>query len=103
MKRNVILIYFICCNLCSALSQNLVTNGDFETYNYLPNSYCEWDACMYWSNVNGIKGCTGAGSPDYFHINASGGVKLPNTSAGTYLYPHTGNATMGFLTWSGSI
>ena len=90
--------------LCTlSYGQNLVPNPSFESYNSLPDGYCQWNRCNVWNNVSGVVGCGSNASPDYYHVNAISAVTLPNTSAGTSLNPNTGDAIMGFLTWSGSL
>lgn len=82
-------------------SQNLAPNAGFENYNSLPNNYCQWDHCVTWNNVNGNTGCGTSGTPDYYHTNSTGSVSLPNI--GTGIDANSGNAIMGFLTWSGTL
>jgi hypothetical protein len=81
--------YLILCFLPTLFySQNLITNGGFESYTQLPSSTGQYYRCNGWSN------CNGEGSPDYFHINGTGLVKLPNTFAST-INPQEGSAVMG--------
>jgi len=63
--------------------QNLVPNGDFETYTALPNSSGDWDFCTGWSNVNGNFGAWPYATPDYFHTSGTGGGNLPNAQFAT--------------------
>ena len=67
-------------------------NGDFEQYSSLPTNVAQYANSIGWSN------CNGSGSPDYFHINGSGYVQLPNSYFAT-VYPHGGSAVMGFIIW----
>ena len=75
--------------LRNAFCQNLVPNGDFETYSQLPQG------AGYYYYANGWDNCGGFGSPDYFHINGNGAAQLPNAFPATVM-PHTGSAIMGF-------
>jgi gliding motility-associated-like protein len=77
-------------------AQNLVPNGSFEVHDTLPYSYAQWDFCQSWSNVNENTVSNQAATPDYYHINGSGGYQLPFSTRGT-VYPHHGNAVMGIL------
>ena len=86
------MIVFIC---SVSAQQNLIPNGGFENYNTIPNSFANWDNCNVWDNANG------AGTPDYFHILGSNESQLPDSWA-AHLWPHSGDAIMGFLTWSAS-
>ncbi|MEN9700142.1 MAG: hypothetical protein RLZZ301_1340 [Bacteroidota bacterium] len=77
-------------------SQNLLANGDFETYSSLPTNVMQSAFCTGWSDCN--QG--GGGSPDYFHTNGSGLVQLPNSFYAT-IQPHGGNAIMGIIAYHG--
>ena len=90
-------------NASVSWSQNLAPNPGFENYSVLPSGFCQWNSCDIWNNVNGNTGCGLPGSPDYFHANAVGSVSLPNIGSGTVVNSNTGDAIMGFLTWSGNI
>lgn len=86
--------YLIFCFLPSLLySQNLITNSGFESYTQLPTNTGQYYRCIGWGN------CSGQGSPDYFHINGSGMVKLPNTFV-SWVSPQEGSAVMGFSIYS---
>jgi len=87
MKLSVcITILLLTCSNITA--QNLVPNGDFESYSQLPTSAAQYYLCTGWSN------CGGFGSPDYFHLNGTGNAQLPNPFPST-VYPHGGSAIMG--------
>lgn len=83
-------------------AQNLVSNSSFETNSGCPGGPCEWQRPTGWNNVNMLLGCGSYGTPDYFHTCGAGFSHLPNNGYLT-CNPHTGNAVMGFLTWSGSL
>jgi hypothetical protein len=86
----------------TAFAQNLVPNYSFETYSACPSGPCEWQRPTGWNNVNMMTGCGAYGTPDYFHTCGAGFSRLPYNGYLT-VNPHTGNAVMGFLTWSGSL
>ena len=102
MKRTLLyaLAWLIFAISCTA--QNIVQNPSFETYSSCPTGPCLWNRAANWTNINGLSGCGVYGTPDYFHTCGSGFSHLPNNGFLT-LNPHTGNAVMGFLTWSGSL
>src|SRR5688572_3364217 len=72
--------------------QNLVNNPGFESYSALPTGAAQWNYATDWNN------CLGTGSPDYGHTSGSGYAALPNNYFAT-VYPHSGNALMGFILW----
>lgn len=84
-----ITLYFI---IQKGAGQNLVTNGDFEDYITLPGSYSEIDYCRDWNNAGGLA------TPDYFHLNGTGPVQLPNSELGT-VNPYSGSGIAGFYTY----
>ncbi|MBK9449334.1 MAG: hypothetical protein IPN95_07945 [Bacteroidetes bacterium] len=83
-------------------SQNLVSNYSFETNSGCPAGPCEWQRPTGWNNVNMLTGCGSFGTPDYYHTCGAGFSHLPYNGYLT-VNPHTGNAVMGFLTWSGAL
>lgn len=82
-------------NFYTKAQQNLIPNGGFEDYNTIPDLFANWYNCNVWDNANGT------GTPDYFHIYGSNESQLPDSYA-AHLWPHSGEAIMGFLTWSSS-
>ena len=80
----------------STWAQNLLDNGGFESNGSFPTNVMQSDLCTGWSKCN--QG--GGGSPDYFHINGSGLVQLPNSFYAT-ISPHGGSAIMGLITYHG--
>jgi len=44
-----------------AISQNLLSNGDFELYSTLPNSTNQANRCIGWNRLSG--------TPDYYHAD----------------------------------
>lgn len=94
---------FLSAQLVPLSAQNLVTNNSFETYSSVPNNYGQPCRSMGWSNPNGS--CTmvaGTGSPDFLHTLGTYPVSIPNSIFGVCA-AHTGNAIMGFGTWSALI
>jgi gliding motility-associated-like protein len=73
----------------SVEGQNLVQNAGFEINTGLPSSSGQWDLVTDWGNANST-----FATPDYFHINGSGNVQLPNSIYST-VNPFQGNAVMG--------
>lgn len=91
-------ILFLICLLTKAVSwsQNLIDNGDFESYSSLPTNVMQSNLCVGWTKCN--QG--GGGTPDYFHTNGTGLVHLPNAFYAT-IQPHSGNAIMGIIAYHG--
>ncbi|HYV95569.1 MAG TPA: PKD domain-containing protein [Chitinophagales bacterium] len=87
-------IVLMLCGHC-VVAQNLVSNSDFETNSGVPTGVGQWANAIGWSN------CNGGGSPDYFHVNGGFNVQLPNSFVGT-VFPHSGNAVMGFCPYYNS-
>ena len=83
------------------LTQNLVTNGDFEIYSTLPNSSMDWAYCVGWNNVNMSASSWPYATPDYFHRFGSGGGSTPNTAFGD-VNPQVGDAIIGLYSRHGS-
>lgn len=75
----------------SALSQNLIPNGDFEEYNQLPIEQGQLTSCKHWINPNWA-------TPDYFHAAAIPGsnAQLPNTAFAT-VEPFSGSGIAGLF------
>src|SRR4051812_49167417 len=107
MKPIVILTIFLLMILASlnGSGQNLVPNGDFETYNSCPTTLSGIGfspSCTLFptvaSWVNPLKNST----PDYLNSCAPGstGVKVPATVFG-YQLPYDGNAYAGIIAWDG--
>jgi len=89
------------CGLC--FGQNLVPNGDFETYVNCPTGHSI--ACIGFNDI--LRSSTvnwrnvGCGSADYYNIcnNLIGGeVGVPNSSNSAPQYPRSGVAHMGLIT-----
>jgi hypothetical protein len=77
-----------------AYTQNLLLNGGFEDYSNFPTGVMQSNFCVGWSKCN--QG--GGGTPDYFHMNGSGLIQLPNSFYAT-INPHGGSAIMGVITY----
>lgn len=102
MSRSLVFLALILAGFGIVSGQNLVPNYSFETNTGCPGGPCEWQRPTPWNNVNMLTGCGSYGTPDYFHTCGAGFSHLPNNGFLT-VNPHTGNAVMGFLTWSGSL
>jgi hypothetical protein len=102
MRRVLLAFALVIIGLYSVHAQNLVGNYSFETNSGCPGGPCEWQRATGWNNLNMLTGCGAYGTPDYFHTCGGGFSHLPYNGYLT-VNPHTGNAVMGFLTWSGSL
>ncbi|MBL7683808.1 MAG: hypothetical protein JNK00_10650, partial [Flavipsychrobacter sp.] len=92
--KNIILIYFILfATVVSA--QNLVPNGNFETYTTCPSAFSQTTNAPPWRAYH-------AGTSDYFHTCAtSTTVSVPTNTFG-YQQPASGNAYGGGYSFSSS-
>ena len=88
----------LCLLLPYSFSQNLVQNGDLESYTTLPTGTGQWSRCVGWHSLNNSASWPYT-SPDYLHTQAVGAVGLPNTLFGS-VAPHGGDAVMGLVTWA---
>ena len=98
-----LIMLFFSAGVIPLSAQNLVTNSSFETYSAVPNNYGQPCRSLGWSNPNGS--CTmvaGTGSPDFLHTLGTYPVSIPNSIFGVCA-AHTGNAMIGFGTWSALI
>jgi hypothetical protein len=102
MSRITLLCCLVWAFSLSAMAQNIVPNYSFETNPGCPTGPCEWQRATSWNNVNMLTGCGSYGTPDYYHTCGAGFSHLPNNGYLT-VNPHTGNAVIGFLTWSGGL
>ncbi len=71
-----------------AFTQNLVTNGDFETYNNCPNQYAQISYATGWAQPAN-------GTPDYYHT-CSPNLNPLNNLIGSET-PYSGNAFAGIV------
>jgi PKD repeat protein len=90
MKRFLLLFMTVC--FYQLQGQNIVPNPGFEIYSALPTSVAQLNLCIGWNS------CYGGGSPDYFHYNGTGLVKLPNCFIGT-VNAHSDSAIVGAALW----
>ncbi len=82
------------------ISQNLVTNGSFETYTSLPLNYGDFCVVNGWINPSGC--CVlnpNFGTPDYVNTAAAWPVGCPNNGFGT-INPRTGSGIVGFTSYA---
>ncbi len=97
--RQPLIFIFLLCFAKSSFAQNKILNSSFEMYSALPSNFGEWCLLDDWWNLSGT--CEldpNYATPDFFHMNATGGVQLPNTQLST-IYPRTGNGIVGFAAW----
>ncbi|MEO8148922.1 MAG: gliding motility-associated C-terminal domain-containing protein [Bacteroidia bacterium] len=96
MKKNLHAFFFFAALLltvCNCHSQNLIANGDFETYTKLPDSIGDISMVVNWTKPT-------AATPDYFNINATApDVMVPDNYFGSQP-AHSGDAYCGIITYS---
>jgi hypothetical protein len=81
---SIILIIFS----LNSYSQNLVPNGNFESYDLCPDFWCQISYCTSWNSFRA--------TPDYYNTcSTSSDFAPPNCYYG-FQYPHSGNAYAGF-------
>ncbi|CAN5373004.1 hypothetical protein BH11BAC1_BH11BAC1_09380 [soil metagenome] len=78
------------CNI--SVGQNLVPNGDFESYSGCPTNLTQIDSALFWTNPSTV------GTPDYFNQCAVGVTNVPNAIWG-YQQAHSGVAYCGIALW----
>src|SRR5688500_9702859 len=91
MNKFVLTLFLFSVLIFNSFSQNLVSNGSFETYIALPSSYGQFDLVDDWNS------CGGTSGPDYFH--AAGAVL---TYFGT-IGPNTGSAMAGICSYHSTL
>lgn len=83
----------------SSFGQNLLTNGGFEAYTALPNTYSQICNSNTWTTPSGFCSLVvGCGSPEYYNSAGTGGAGAPATFWATVM-PHSGNGFAGFAPW----
>ena len=94
--RILVVAFFILGNTFILYSQNLIPNADFEEYYELPTNWGQWYKMNYWNNLNydSTYFPLRSGSPDFFHMQGSGSVELPNIT-GSYINPKHGAGIAG--------
>lgn len=76
-----------------AIGQNMVPNGDFESYNYRPHGYSDIGAVKNWFSPI----IENFSSPDYFNVlGLTLDCKVPKNSSG-YQHPKSGKAYGGIF------
>ena len=90
MKRNLVIIFF---NInFFGYGQNLIVNGDFETYSECPSSLGELSQAIPWINLANV-------SPDYYNKCAEGfQAGTPSNSFGHQI-PSSGDGYAGIYTY----
>ncbi len=81
----------------SSAGQNLVPNGDFETYSSCPSTYGQLELAVPWSRPN-------AGSTDYFNACAPAGnpVSVPSHFGNGFQPARSGQGYVGITTYKSS-
>ena len=95
LKKELLSIAFAL-SIIPSFGQNIVPNPGFEEYSEIPDDQSQWERCVDWNNAGGTPVGGFYGNPDYFHVDGSDPVKLPDTPLAS-LDPHSGDAIMGFL------
>lgn len=90
--KSIILFFISSTSFIICVAQNLVPNGDFETYSQCPSGISQVEQCTNWIQPS-------FGTPDYFHNCATNSnIQIPFNLLG-YQYPSSGNAYTGILTY----
>jgi hypothetical protein len=85
------------CSLIPLSAQNVISNGDFETFSLLPDDYGQVNRAAGWNNVNGNYSGSPFGSPDYYNRKGWVGPMFGP------IYPVSGDAQMGFTTYRNTL
>lgn len=88
MKK--LLTYIIILNFSFCYGQNLVPNGDFETYTDCPTTQGLLPYASPWSNIASL-------TPDYYHTCSSDLQSDVPTNLTGYQIPHSGNGYVGIF------
>lgn len=88
--KNVIVFFLLICRIADA--QNLVLNGDFESYQGCPTNISQLDSSEFWITPT-------LGTSDYFNQCNLSTVNVPNTFGG-YQLAHSGVAFAGIFVWN---
>lgn len=94
--RALHLLVLTCLVSTTLPAQNLVPNPGFENHSSAPDNWGQWDRVQGWTNAGGTPASGYYADPDYFHVNGSGPVQLPD-AAPADLSAHGGDGVMGFL------
>jgi hypothetical protein len=97
--RQIALVYF-CLFFNNALAQNLIPNGGFEEYHYLPHQEnCFFGYLKNWDNLY-YRADFSQSTPDFFHRWGSNTAQIPQTAYGN-IQPKSGNGLIGLLLYAG--
>ncbi|MCU0445330.1 MAG: hypothetical protein MUE85_10465 [Microscillaceae bacterium] len=84
----------------SLVAQNLIPNGGFEEYHYLPHQEnCFFGYLKNWDNLY-YRSDFSQSTPDFFHRWGSNSAQVPQTAFGS-IQPKAGNGLVGLLVYSG--
>ncbi|MBN8670244.1 MAG: T9SS type A sorting domain-containing protein [Chitinophagales bacterium] len=92
--RNLIILSLLTALSFVTKAQNLVPNGNFESYNSCPNYISQVYRLTHWRSYT-------TATPDFYHVcgNSWGSnAGIPSNYAG-YQYPHSNNSYAGVLTY----
>lgn len=91
MKYFISILFFLIGLFCKA-QQNMVPNGNFETYSNCPEN-AQLHSAIPWLQPN-IP--TWGGSSDYYHTCVTN-ISPPPSAAGGFQWPHSGNGYAGIM------
>ncbi|MFT5580896.1 MAG: gliding motility-associated-like protein [Psychromonas sp.] len=96
MKSKTVFLLFSLLSLQICWSQNLVPNGDFETFTTVPTDFGQLNYATGWSNVNGDYSGYPSADPDYFHQPSTYGDSVGQMT------PTSGTGQASFMTFTDS-
>ena len=88
---SIILIIFS----LNSYSQNLVPNGNFESYDLCPDHWCQISYCQYWDSFGQ--------NPEYYNTCGGGEASPPFCGGLGFQYPHSGNAYVGLYIFNRTV
>lgn len=100
IKTNYILLISLVSCYAGISQNNLVPNGSFEEYHNVPTQESDFSKVKFWFNpCDGCDDNYSYGTPDYFHMNGKGDVKIPFTKMGT-IFAESGMACIGLISYT---
>ncbi|MCH2200024.1 MAG: T9SS type A sorting domain-containing protein [Flavobacteriales bacterium] len=82
-------------------SQNLISNGSFEEFDYCPNDWSMLEGATDWDNPSGLEGWD-VGTPDFYHGCTNSDFSTPYNHNG-YQVPHTGEGYVAVVVYSANV
>jgi hypothetical protein len=98
MIRHILPLLIFIFIIGNSLAQNIIPNGSFEEYTKLPDNRFEFENLNNWMSPNHGPKEFPNGSPDFYHLKASGSAKIPNDEDN--LTPHSGKGISGMTCYS---